>query len=117
MSAQHTPPEGPLIAKPAQTPGGLRRAIAQIAPASLPRFQEHLEQAAEQAAKQGSTAYLRTFLLQWGMFIEIQRYPARAARFRELEDAAQNAPDRESMSAALAEIREIMDAAEREALA
>ncbi len=114
MSAQHTPPEGPLIPMPALTPTALRRAVSQIIPADLPRFNEHLAEAAENAAAQSSVAPLRTFLLYWGMTIAIQRHPTRAARLREMEDAAQSAPNLDAARPALAEIRALLDAAERE---
>lgn len=117
MSEQHTSAfDAPLIPMPARTPAALRTAVAQIAPAHLPSFVEHLDQA-EQAAAQSTIAPLRTFLTWWSEFVAVERHPTRAARLRELERAAEAAPDRDSVDPVLAEIRQIMDAARREASA
>lgn len=118
MSEQHTSAfDAPLIPMPARTPAALRTAVAQIAPAHLPSFVEHLDQAVEQAAAQSTIAPLRTFLTWWSEFVAVERHPARAARLHELERAAEAAPDRDSVGPVLAEIRQIMDAARREASA
>ncbi|HCA85269.1 MAG TPA: hypothetical protein DEQ61_07085 [Streptomyces sp.] len=116
MSEQHTSAsDGPLIPMPALTPTALRTAVAQIAPAHLPGFVEHLDQAVEQAAAQSTIAPLRSFLSWWGEFVAVQRYPARAARLRELEHAAETATNRDAVRPVLAEIRQITDTARREA--
>ncbi|AGP56341.1 MULTISPECIES: hypothetical protein [Streptomyces violaceusniger group] len=114
MTEQPSAPDGPLIPMPALTPAALRAAVAQIAPAQLPSFVEHLDRAVEQAATQSTIAPLRTFLLWWGEFVAIERYPARAARLRELEAVAEGAMDREALRSALAEMRQITDLAQRE---
>ncbi len=106
----------PLIPMPALTPAALRVAVAQIAPAHLPAFVEHLDRAAEQSAQQSTIAPLRAFLQWWGEFA-VQRHPARAARLRELEAVAAEADDREALDAAVAEIQDILAAARREAAA
>ena len=71
MTEQHTTPDAPLIPMPALTPAALRAAVAQIAPAHLPAFVEHLDHAAEQAAKQSTIAPLHAFLQWWGEFVDI----------------------------------------------
>lgn len=115
MSEQHSSPtDTPLIPMPALTPSALRAAVAQIAPAHLPAFVKHLDQAAEQASAQSTITPLRSFLTWWGEFVAIQRFPTRAARLRELEQAAEAATDRDSVRPVLAEIRQIMDDAHRE---
>ncbi|GHG69653.1 DUF6247 family protein [Streptomyces griseocarneus] len=116
MSEQHVgAPDAPLIPMPPITPAALRAAIAQIAPAHLPSFVKHLDQAVEQAAAQSTIAPLRTFLQQWGRFVAIQRFPARAARLRALEDAAAEATDREEVGRLVSGMMEIIDEADREA--
>ncbi len=70
-----TPHHEALIPRPPLTTAALRAAIAQIAPAYLGQFVDHLDQAAWQG-----TAPLHSFLQQWGEFVAIQRIPARAAR-------------------------------------
>ncbi|MEW2414175.1 hypothetical protein AB0953_10675 [Streptomyces sp. NPDC046866] len=107
----------PLIPMPALTPAALRAAVAQIAPAHLPAFVEHLDRAAEQSAEQSTIAPLRAFLQWWGEFVAVQRRPARAARLRELEALAEAAGDRETLDKAVAEIQDILAAARREAAA
>ncbi|MGO4755575.1 hypothetical protein AB4212_44450, partial [Streptomyces sp. 2MCAF27] len=97
MAEQPSAPDGPLIPMPALTPAALRAAVAQIAPAQLPSLVEHLDRAVEQAAAQSTGAPLRTFLLWWGEFVAIQRCPARAARLRGLQAAAEEATDREAL--------------------
>ncbi|MGO4419831.1 DUF6247 family protein [Streptomyces sp. MCAF7] len=114
MTEQPSAPDGPLIPMPALTPAALRAAVAQIAPVQLPSFVEHLDRAVEQAAAQSTIAPLRTFLQWWGEFVAIQRYPARAARLRELEAVAQEATDRETLRSAFSEIRKITDLAHHE---
>ncbi|MBB5933527.1 hypothetical protein [Streptomyces zagrosensis] len=114
MTEQPAAPDGPLIPMPALTLSALRAAVAQIAPAQLPSFAEHLDRAVEQAAAQSTIAPLRTFLQWWGEFVAIQRYPARAARLRELERAAEEATDREVLRSALAELQQITDLAHHE---
>jgi hypothetical protein len=117
MTEQPNSPETPLIPMPALTPAALRAAVAQIAPAHLPSYVEHLDQAVEQAAAQSTIAPLRAFLQWWGEFVAIQRYPGRAARLRELEAAAEATADREALRPVLAEIRAITEMAHREVTA
>ncbi|MFD9941372.1 hypothetical protein ACFWYW_42690 [Nonomuraea sp. NPDC059023] len=74
-----------LLPRPPLTTAALRAAVAQIAPAYLAQFVEHLDQATEQAARQSTVAPLHAFLRQWGEFVAIHRYPIKAARLRELE--------------------------------
>ncbi|WP_046778882.1 hypothetical protein [Streptomyces yangpuensis] len=107
----------PLIPMPALTPAALRVAVAQIARAHLPAFVDHLDRAAEQSAQQSTIAPLRAFLQWWGEFVAVQRHPARAARLRELEAVTARTEDHEALDAAVAEIRDILDAARREAAA
>lgn len=105
----------PLIPMPPITPSGLRQAVAQLAPSRLPSFVEHLEQATEQAAAQSTVAPIRSFLQWWAEFVAIQRRPGRAARLAELEGSAATAPDEATLRPLLAEIRAILDDAQREA--
>lgn len=102
---------------PALTPATLRTALAQIAPAQLPAFTEHLDEAAEQAAAQSTTTPLRAFLQYWGEFVAIQRYPQQAARLRQLEAAADVADDITVLTSIATEIQQILRWAQREATA
>lgn len=115
MSTSHQD-SGALIPRSPLTTAALRAAVAQIAPAYLSQFVDHLDQATEQAARQSTVAPLRNFLQQWGEFVAIQRYPARAARLHALETEVASATDRVELNAALAEINEITASACREAL-
>lgn len=111
MIEQPSAPDGSPIPMPALTPAALHAAVAQIAPAQLPSFVEHLDRA---VAAQSTISPLRTFLQWWGEFVAIQRYPARAARLRELEGEAEQATDREAVRSALAEMRQITELAHHE---
>lgn len=114
MSTPHHDDEE-LIPRPPLTPAALRAAVAQIAPAYLGQFVDHLDQATEQAARQSTVAPLHGFLKQWGEFVAIHRHPARAARLRALEQQAAESTDRQALSATLAEIRRLTDLARRDA--
>jgi hypothetical protein len=105
-----------FISRAPLTTAALRAVVAQIAPAYLSQFVDHLDQATEQAVRQGTVTPLRNFLQQWGEFVAIQRHPARAARLRELEAVVAGTRDRACLNAALAEIKEITASARREAL-
>jgi hypothetical protein len=115
MSTPHQD-SGALIPRPPLTTAALRAAVAQIAPAHLSRFVDHLDQATEQAARQSTVAPLQNFLQQWGEFVAIQRYPARAGRLRALEMEVATATDRVELDSALAEINEITTFARQETL-
>ncbi|MEO3799985.1 hypothetical protein [Nonomuraea sp. B1E8] len=115
MSTPHQDSEA-LIPRPPLTTAALRAAVAQIAPAYLGQFVDHLDQATEQAARQSTVAPLLNFLQQWGEFVAIQRYPARAARLRTLEAKVAAATDRVKLDSALAEINKITTSARREAV-
>lgn len=115
MTEQHLASGGPLIPMPALTPSALRTALAQIAPAQLPAFAEHLDRAAEQAATQSTIAPLRAFLQYWGEYVAIQRYPEQAARLRRLEATADAADDIEELTSVVSEIQQLLQWAQREA--
>lgn len=117
MAEHHAVSAEPLIPMPALTPATLRAALAQIAPAQLPTFAEHLEEAAGQAATQSTITPLRAFLQYWGEYVAIQRYPQQAARLRRLEAAADEADDVTALNSIVAEIQQILRWAEREATA
>ncbi|MEU7689087.1 hypothetical protein OHB01_11335 [Microbispora hainanensis] len=105
-----------LIPRPPLTTAALRAAVAQIAPAYLNQFVDHLDQATEQAARQSTVAPLQNFIQQWGEFVAIHRRPALAARLRALETEVAAATDRTKLDRALAEINEITASARQEAV-
>ncbi|MGW1072715.1 hypothetical protein [Streptomyces sp. NPDC002537] len=116
MSAQPDGPYGPLIPMPDLTPDALRAAVARIAPSRLADLTQHLFEATTNAQQLQSFAPLRTFVHYWAVFIAIERHPERAARLRELENAAQAAETGDALGLVLAEIRQILEAAEAEAV-
>jgi hypothetical protein len=98
---------------PELTPDALRAAVGRIAPSRVPALTQHLFEATTNAQQTQSLAPLRAFVHSWGVFVAIERHPARAARLRELErivDAGEQDP-----TEAINEIRRIRDAAEAEA--
>ncbi|AEW96323.1 hypothetical protein SCATT_39520 [Streptantibioticus cattleyicolor NRRL 8057 = DSM 46488] len=107
--------DGPLIPMPELDAESLRAAVEMIVPMRRPEFDRHMARAMHQARDTESLDPLRLFSLHWGMIIAIERWPERAARLRECERIAAEATDEERMREALAEIRGILDAAEREA--
>ncbi|MEU7741719.1 hypothetical protein [Nonomuraea sp. NPDC049158] len=115
MSTPHQDSKA-LIPNPPLTTAALRAAVAQIAPAYLSQFVDHLDQATEQAARQSTAAPLQNFLQQWDEFVAIQRYPDRAARLRALETEVATATDRVKLNLAVAEIQEITTSACQEAV-
>ncbi|MGW7362318.1 hypothetical protein ACWGI8_02570 [Streptomyces sp. NPDC054841] len=106
--------EQPLIPQPPPTVAALRQAVAQIAPAALPAFTRELDQAADQARLGSDLAPLRRFTRHWAVYVEIQRRPRQAARFRELEHLAASG-DADQVREAAAELGRLLDDA-REAL-
>lgn len=100
--------EQPLIPQPPTTVAALRQAVAQIAPAALPAFTRELDQAADQARLGSDLAPLRRFTSHWSVYIEIQRRPGLAARFRELEGLAATG-DAATAREAAAELGRILD--------
>ncbi|ARX83373.1 MULTISPECIES: hypothetical protein [Streptomyces] len=113
MSAQPDGPYGPLIPMPELTPDALRAAVAKIAPSRVPELTRHLFEATTNAQQTQSIAPLRTFVHSWAVFVAIERHPQRAARMRELEHFIHDG-DGDPMDA-MAEIRQIWEAAEAEA--
>ncbi|WP_405492343.1 DUF6247 family protein [Streptomyces sp. NBC_00096] len=107
------PAGGPLIPMPELTVAAIRNAITRIVPSRVHAFDEHLAEAATNAQQTQSLAPLRAFIHIWAINVAVARHPARAARLRALElliDAGQDDP-----SDALAEIQQILRAAEAEA--
>ncbi|MFD7897843.1 DUF6247 family protein [Streptomyces sp. NPDC059743] len=105
-----TASEQPLIPQPPTTVTALRKAVAQIAPAALPAFTRELDQAADQARSGSDLAPLRRFTEQWAVYVQIQRQPQLAARFRELEDSAESGGTEQARQAAV-ELGRILDTA------
>nr|WP_242438037.1 hypothetical protein [Streptomyces sp. NBRC 109436] len=103
-------PEQPRIPQPPETVTALRQAVAKIAPAALPSFSRELDQAADEARQAADLAPLRRFTAQWALYVQIQRHPAVAERFRELEDLA-TVGDADQARRAAAELGRILDAA------
>ncbi|WP_175407922.1 DUF6247 family protein [Streptomyces sp. TRM64462] len=101
-------PEQPLIPQPPATVAALRQAAAQIAPAALPAFARELDQAVDQALLGSDLAPLGRFTSHWSVYVQIQRGPGLAARFRELEDLAATG-DATTARDAAAELGRILD--------
>ncbi|MFK4271076.1 DUF6247 family protein [Streptomyces milbemycinicus] len=115
MSTQPEHTQAPLIEQPAGTPEALRAAVALIAPGSLAAFDTERAEAVQQARTDVSAAPLRRFIGQWAVNVAIERFPARAARLRELETLVANSDDLVQVREATAEIGRILDSAFAEA--
>jgi hypothetical protein len=105
----------PRIPQPPETVSALRQAVTRIAPAALPAFTRELDEAADLARQGSDMSPLRRFTAQWALFVQIQRYPEAASRFRELEDLAETGDVAQARRAA-AELGRMLDDA-RAALA
>ncbi|RLL68610.1 hypothetical protein [Streptomyces sp. Z26] len=100
----------PLVPEPPATVSGLRQALAQIAPASLPAYTRELDQAADQSRQGADLAPLQRFIAQWAVYVHIQRQPDLAARLRHWEELAASGYASEARKAA-SEIGRLLDEA------
>ncbi|MBB1246646.1 hypothetical protein GL263_24295 [Streptomyces durbertensis] len=98
---------------PPLTPAGLLAAVAEVTPSRVQDFLRHLVEVSTSAQQVGSVAPLRSFVHIWAVYVAIQRYPARAARLRHLEELVSAGV--EDPTDAVGEIREIHTNAEAEA--
>lgn len=98
----------PRIPQPPETVSALRQAVAQVAPAALPAFTRELDEAADLARQGSDLSPLRRFTAQWAVFVQIERHPQAAQRFRELEDLAESGDAQQARRAA-AELGRILD--------
>lgn len=105
----------PRVPQPGATPEELRAALAAVAPAALPTFDQERAAALQRARETVSAAPMRRFTGQWAVYVAIERHPETAARLRHLEAAAGNVEDLEEARAITAEIGRILDAACTEA--
>jgi hypothetical protein len=113
MTLPHTESNGPLIARPALTLPALRQAVATVAPSRLPEFFEDMQKAFIRAGEEDSVVPIRMFYRQWGVIVEIERYPQTARRLHAAE-AAVDSEDADVRARAIREAGEIGRAAHRE---
>ncbi|MFC4470763.1 hypothetical protein ACFPH6_40785 [Streptomyces xiangluensis] len=115
MSPQPVHHDGPIIPLPPLTRHALREAVKRVSLVDLPQFDLEAGRAFGQASQTGSTAPLQPFLKRWGVFVAIERDPARAARLHEAERIARDETAGEAaFRAAMAEVNTILREAERE---
>ncbi|MEV5509203.1 hypothetical protein [Streptomyces orinoci] len=105
---------GPLIPMPELTWPALRRAVATVAPGRLPEIFEDMQQAFVQAAQESSVGPIRMFHFKWGVIVAIERDPECAVRFHAAEKTFNTTADDGEQQAALMEIADIWQTAERE---
>jgi hypothetical protein len=113
MTMPYTEGEGPLIPRPALTLPALRQAVATVAPSRLPEFFEDLQKAFVRAGDEDSVVPIRMFYRQWGVVVEIERFPEAARRLHAAEQAI-NSSDPDVRERAIREAGEIVRAAHRE---
>ncbi|MFJ9381953.1 DUF6247 family protein [Streptomyces sp. NPDC101455] len=101
-------PAGPLIPMPDRNPAALRVAVARLSPEALPRFDTHWAEAMNQARDEFSLLPGRHFVDHWWAWVAIQRWPERAARFRECEHIVATSDDKVTRRAASAELGRIL---------
>lgn len=81
--------DGPLIPRPARTPGGLRAACAVVAPRLLPAYDRAKDQALAEAVESGSLRPVHAYLNHWAALIEIERFPGVAKAYHQATYLAQ----------------------------
>lgn len=106
--------DGALFSMPPLTEQALRVAVRRLDLAAAVTFDEEFHRAWEEAIQTDSTVPMHTFLHRWGVFVELRRYPERAARLSELEREVGEATDLESARASAGEISRILDEAARQ---
>lgn len=114
-SGEDEPGAARRIAQPANTPEGLRAALALVAPDALPAFDAERAAALKQAREQVNAAPMRRFVGQWAVYVAIERHPERAARLRALEARSAEVDEIGEAREIAAEIGRILDEACAEA--
>lgn len=115
MTTVTAPPAEPLIPMPEKSPAALRIAVARLDPEALPTFDAHWTDAMVQARDEYSLLPGRHFVDHWWAWVAVQRWPERAARFRECEQIVETSEDRAARRAASAELGRILASAEADA--
>ncbi|MFD6291400.1 hypothetical protein [Streptomyces sp. NPDC060205] len=113
MTTPYADQDGPLIPRPELTLPALRQAVATVVPSRLPEFFEDLQKAFVRAGDEDSVVPIRMFYRQWGVVVEIERYPATARSLHAAEQAL-SSPDPATRERAIREAGEIVRAAHRE---
>ncbi|WP_406169290.1 DUF6247 family protein [Streptomyces sp. NBC_00996] len=108
MTASPLAPSGPLIPMPEKTPAALRVAVGRLDATAVTKFDAHWETVMGQARDEYSILPARHFTEHWWTWVAVTRWPARAARFRELEKIAAESADRSERRAAAAELGRIL---------
>lgn len=104
----------PLFPIPPLTEMALRVAVKSLDPVAAVHFEDEFHAAWQEAVQTDSTVPMHTFLHRWAVFVELRRYPARAARLAELERKIAQAATCEAARDAAIEASELLDEAARE---
>jgi hypothetical protein len=115
MTTAADTPTGPLIPMPDKSPAALRISVARLDPDALPTFDAHWGEAMAQARDEYSLLPGRHFVDHWWAWVAVQRWPERAARFRECEQIVATSEDRDTRRAASAELGRILADAQADA--
>jgi hypothetical protein len=113
MTMPYADGDAPIIPRPELTLAALRQAVATVVPSRLPEFFENLQKAFVRAGDEDSVVPIPMFYRQWGVVVEIERYPETARRLHAAEQAV-NDPDPAVRDHAIREAGEIVRAAHRE---
>ena len=101
----------PLFPMPPVTEEALRVAVRRLDPAEAVRFEREFHSAWQEAVQTDSTVPMHTFLFRWAVFVALHRFPARSARFRDMERAVGTAEMEDERRAASAEINRLLKGA------
>ncbi|MFI5792642.1 hypothetical protein [Streptomyces sp. NPDC051677] len=113
MTMPYADGTAPLIPRPELTLPALRQAVATVAPSRLPEFFEDLQRAFVRAGDEDSVVPIRMFYREWGVVVEIERYPETARRLHAAEQAVSD-PDPAVRDRAIREAGDIVRAAHHE---
>ena len=111
MTIPYTGETEPRFPMPARTEMPLRVAVRSLDLVAAIRYEDEFHAAWQEAVQTDSTIPLHTFLYRWAVFVELRRYPARAARLAELERTMARAEDAAGAREAASEIAALLDEA------
>ncbi|GAB2807461.1 hypothetical protein [Streptomyces daliensis] len=113
MSAQPVEPSGwawdeAIFEMPPSTEAALRIAVKRLDLVAAAEFEQEFRAAWQEAVQTDSTVPMHTFLHRWGVWVEMHRFPARAAHLHELEAAVDRAPSTEEARRAAEQVGKLL---------
>jgi hypothetical protein len=104
----------PIFGQPATTEAALRVAVTRLNPREAVLFEQEFRAAWEEAIQTESVVPMHVFLHRWAVWVCVERYPAKAERWHELERIVGSSEDVKERRAAAAELADLLTWAQRE---